>query len=131
MKFKGLLQGTSIRDDIRNPRGHIILTFTKSRIIFPKDLQGHSPFVIGAIKHNARYKLNSDNMDDLNRTLRYLIKVGNEREVHLSVDKTNERKLKLIHSLYPFQKNATAAIIIAILSLIMSTILGVLKLTGC
>ena len=131
MKFKGSLQGTSIKDDIRNPMGQIILTFTKSRIIFPKELRQHSPYLIGAIKHNAKYSLDSDNIDDLDRTMRYRIKVGNERGIYLFVDKTNERKLKFIHGLYSFQKNATAAIIIAILSLIVSLILGVLKLTGC
>lgn len=126
MKFKGHLV-TPVLGEFELP----ILYFTKTRIIFPKQFKGRQLFEKTAINHNARYKLEYDNMDDLDRRLRYFISVENEKKIHLYVDKINERKLKLIHGLYPFQKNATAAIIIAILSLTISTILGLLKLTGC
>lgn len=128
MKFRGKLnlEPYTIKDE--NLPVDTTLVFTKSQIVFPSSLK-NVIFEDTDLRHGGFYKL--DVKDNIEKHHRYYITYRKDIRIGLEVDRINEMKLKWIHGLYPFQKNATAALIIAILSLIMSTILGILKLKGC
>ena len=113
----------------KNIPGKNILEFTKSQIIFP-DSDNNVIFENDNLRHGAYYKLLPPK-DDIDRRFKYEITIENDVPIRLIVNKTNEMKLKWIHNLYPFQKNSTAAIILSAISLIISSLLAVLKLTGC
>lgn len=124
MTFKASLQTPFV---IANPKlpSDTTLHFTKSQIIFPKTLtNGH--YQNANIKNGTHYKLVPH--DEIFPQLRYEIKISNGDIFRLVINKHNERKLKWIHKLYSFQKDATAAIVISIISLLTTIVLGVLQL---
>lgn len=125
MTFKAQLTTPVIADP--NEPVDTALEFTKSRIKFPEALIGN-PFTESEIKNNARYELKIN--DDLDKRMKYEIILPNGKGVHLIIDKKNERKLKWIHKLYPFQKDATLATVISIVSLLATIVLGILQLTN-
>ncbi len=124
MTFKALLT-TPI---FANPKESVdtTLEFTKTRIKFPDTLIGN-PFSESEIKNNTRYRLKIN--DDLDKRTKYEIILPNGKEIYLIINKKNERRLKWIHKLYPFQKDATLATVLSIVSLLATIILGVLQLT--
>lgn len=124
MKFKALLTTPSFA----NPKLPVdtTLEFTKTRIKFPETLIGN-PFSESEIKNNARYRLKIN--DDLDKRMKYEIILLNGKGIYLIINKKNERRLKWIHKLYPFQKDATLATVLSIVSLLATIILGVLQLT--
>ena len=104
-----------------------LLEFTKSQIIFPK--KNAVRFENREIVNEVYYKL--EIKDSVRRSERYQIKInGISYTIRLGMNKWNEIKLKWIHKLYSFQKDATAATVIAIISLIATIVLGLLQLRG-
>ena len=126
MIFKAKLQTPYL---INNPELPVDMTlhFTKSQIIFPDTLT-NGRFDNSNIKNHIHYKLIPH--DNILPALRYEIEINNNETFRLVLDKKNERKLKWIHKLYPFQKEpiGTLGLIVAIISLLATTVLGVLKL---
>lgn len=124
MIFKAKLMTSYL---IGNPKipSDMTLHFAKSQIIFPNTLtNGH--YENSNIINYANYELIPH--ENILLALRYEIKLKNGDTFRLVIDKKNERKLKWIHGLYSFQKNATFATILAIISLLATIVLGVLQL---
>ena len=128
--FKGHFEGvpilTTFAELSKSPTDNTI-EFTENQILLPARLK--NKFADGNIKHGATYTIIAKK--NIDRRLRYQVVFGKGTTLRIFVDKWNEMKLKWIHKLYPFQKDATAATILAIVSIIMSLILGVLQLKGC
>jgi hypothetical protein len=103
------------------------LEFTKTQIVFPKSLT-NGAFEEGNIKHGVRYELIFK--DDIDRRMKYEIKLNNQQTIRLILDRKNERKLKWVHKMYRIQKEPLAfiTIIISILTLFATIIFGFLQL---
>lgn len=116
-RFKGLLITPYFADTGSN--SDTALEFTKTQIIIPKELKDLR-FQDSDLKHGAHYQLILH--DNIDRTLRYEVRLNKGQTIRLVVNKWNEWKLKWVHGMYRIQKEPLAfvAIIISAISLLTS-----------
>lgn len=126
--FQGILQMQAYVERDRSKPYSIKLKFTKSQILFSEGNKNVQFQNNDSLFDKAFYKLIV--IDDVRLQRRYQIEFSNNQKYYLGLDKRQERRLKWVHKMYRIQKEplAFAAIIISIISIIVTAILGVLQL---